>query len=274
MLLNARRPKREGDMNAKNFSKVGLGTVTALALCGALVLSVSCAGGGGTTDNGKGGSGGSGGEGGNGEGGGGEGGGGEGGEGGGNATCSAADNEVCFASGKAEGVLQGYGYIALGKLDTATSPVCDNTGNNGGDSEPITKEQPCPDENATTKWSKEDALCISGTIPKVDTTSTTAYQDNWGIQIGMNVSAPPGETLGKTYKSVTFHFNSDGVTPTNGTSASFTAFNTECWPGGKGEDLAEEDVANIDKIGIQVSSDDKKEYTLDNFCLTKVEFAE
>jgi len=145
---------------------------------------------------------------------------------------------------------------------------------------------------------KDGKLCISGTIPKVDTSSSSAWQDNWGIQIGMNVSNPPGETLGKKYKSITYTWDDGKIDPenkairaiahrkgddletsycatvTNGTSASFIAFNTACWEPAKGTAMTEDDVANIDKIGLQISSDEKKEYKIADFCLRKVTFEE
>ena len=263
-------------MNAKKHTSLSIRLAsTALALCGALALSAGCAGGDG---DGSGGSGG--------------GGGGEGGSGGGGGGCTPGDGEICFSIGKAQGVAQGYGYIALGTLDTATSPVCDDTENGRGASEPITKEQPCPEQGGKTVWSSESALCISGSIPIV---TGGDYDSNWGIQIGMNVSDPPGDTIGQSYSKITFEYNADAVTPTNsgirgmlhrkgddvetsfcatvtsGTSATLTAFNTKCWDG-SGDSLSEDDVANIDKIGIQISSDDKKAYEISDFCLTKIKF--
>ena len=59
-----------------------------------------------------------------------------------------------------------------------------------------------------------------------------------------------------------------------------SAFNTECWAGsncnsatdGKCFELKAEDIPNIDKIGVQLSGDEKLSYKVDNYCLEKIEF--
>src|SRR5450759_5372785 len=106
-------------MNAQNLSKVRIGlTATAMALCGALAISAlaisaSCAGGsGGTGGTAGGGSGG------------GSGGSGAGGSGGAGTCVDPASDAVNFCNGKAQGVMTGYAYIALGSADTATDPKC------------------------------------------------------------------------------------------------------------------------------------------------------
>ena len=197
--------KREGDMNAQKFSEVRVGlTLTAVALCGALVVSVSCAGSGG----------GSGGAGGNGGGGsGGSGGGGGGGGSGGSGSCPAdpGTSAANFCNGKAQGALQGYAYIALGPEDSSSDPVC------AEDPKDLTKTRPiggppvgqcdaagvtCP-TTGTTVWNAVDQLCISGKIPKVK--DSTDYQADWGLEIAMNTSDPPADTNGngKTLGQVT-----------------------------------------------------------------------
>ena len=118
-------------MNAKNVSRIGIGlslTLTALLLCGAPVLTTSCAGG--DSDGGSSGGG---------QGGGGQGGGSGGVGGGGSGTCAAAASDaVNFCSGKAQGVMSGYAYIALGLLDAATAPVCAEDPNDITNTRPIT----------------------------------------------------------------------------------------------------------------------------------------
>jgi hypothetical protein len=278
-------------MNAQIHTKVRIGlTLTALALCGALAFSVSCAGGGG----GEGGSAG-GGSGGGGSGGGGSGGGGS--TGGG--TCTPAADSVCFASGKGEGVLSGYGWIALGVLDTATSPVCDNTANGGGASEEITKAKPCPEEGGKAVWSKTDAICISGTIPALPASPVQKdYDDNWGLLVGFNSSAPPGTTLGSVgadYKTITFNVTGEPITGlrgkihrisdddntsycanisiTNGTSGpvSLTSFGTQCWGGTANVKLTAEDIPNINNVGVQVSSTSSA-ISVKDLCITGISF--
>ena len=51
----------------------------------------------------------------------------------------------------------------------------------------------------------------------------------------------------------------------------FTAFNTACWDG-SGVDLTLADVPKIDNMTIQIPSDDKQSYTINDFCLTGVYF--
>jgi hypothetical protein len=246
-----------------------------------LAISTSCAGDGG-------GSGGSGGQGG--------GGGGQGGSAGntGGGTCSPGADEICFANNKAAGLMTGYGWVALGAADTITSPVCDNTANGGGASEQITKATPCPEAGGKTVWSSTEGLCMTGSIPVV---TGGDYTGNWGLQIGWNASDPTGSTLSKTgYSKVTFTFDDSGISPKNtairgeihrkgdpddgnycatlqsGTAASLTAFNTKCWDG-SGTNLTVDDIPNIDKMGIQISSDATNAYTVNNFCITKIAFS-
>jgi hypothetical protein len=210
-------------------------------------------------------------------------------------SCTAGSDSVCFSAGKASGLMTGYGYIALGKADTATSPVCDNTANSGSASELITADKPCPEAGGKSVWSTpEVGLCISGSIPVV---TGGDYTGNWGLQIGCNVSDPAGGTIGSDYSKITFTFNDAGVNPKNtdvrgeihvkgeaadktycatvvsGAPTSLIAFNKECWDGSNTElSLKASDVANIDKIGIQLSSGDKKGYEVKDFCWTGISF--
>jgi hypothetical protein len=320
--------KREGDMNAKNLSKVGIGlTLTALALCGVLAVSVSCAGNGG-------------GSGGSGSGGSGTGGGG-GGSGGSSTTVNCPSDPgtsaANFCQGKAQGALQGYAYIALGLQDTASSPVCAEDPKDLSKTRPITAPalgtcdetgKTCPTTGQTI-WNAPDALCITGTIPKVQNSD---YDSDWGLQIATNTSNPPadtsgnGQTLGQIASDAssftTIALTTTGtVTPANQAirviihlvsmecwrkpycatmSASdkaivLTSFNTQCWNGSvcsasvascstcaAGDktclnaccsQLQASDLPNIDKIGVQISSDTSKDYTIDNYCLKAITFA-
>jgi hypothetical protein len=276
-------------MNARFATKVRVGlTMTVLALGGAMALSgnTGCAGSdsssGGTTSNGgsAGGAGGSsttpsnGGQ-------------------SGSGSCTAGEDSVCFAAGKASGVMKGYGYIALGASDTATSPVCDNTANGGTASESITSAKPCPEAGGKSVWSTPDVgLCISGSIPMV---TGGDYTGNWGLQIGCNVSDPAGTAIETAYSKITFNFSDAGVNPkntdvrgelhikgddsgktycatvTSGAASSLIAFNTACWDG-SGDNLTADKIPNIDKIGIQLSSSDKKSYEVKDFCWTGLSF--
>jgi hypothetical protein len=274
-------------MNAKMLSKIGIGfTLTALGLSGGLSFTGACGGG---SDNNGGGGGGAGG------GGGGTGGGGSSGcvtdipEG---SSCEPGENDVCFSKGQAKGLMTGWSYIALGSVDVATSPVCDNTANGGTCSEKITKEKPCPEQGGKTMWNNPDkGLCLSGSIPVV---TGGDYTGNWGVQIGWNASDPAGTPIGKTFSKINFtwtgtvdplnpamrgelHRQGDSAETTycatvrSGEDISLSAFNTKCWDK-TGVDLTTDDVAKIDKMGLQVSADDKKAYTITDLCVTKVTF--
>jgi hypothetical protein len=274
-------------MNARKFLNVRVSlTVTALALCGALAFSAmttSCAGGGG---------GGAGGSGAGGAAGSGAGGSGVAGSTGGGTSCTPGADSVCFATGKASGVLTGYGWIALGSLDTATSPTC-ATAVGATTTVAIDNADPC---NTSTTWNSDSALCITGSIPMVVAANYTA---NWGLQIGVNSIDPPATSAGagtvaKAYKTITFT-TSGTVSPTgaavraeihrvqdpaattycanmvSGTPINLTSFNTACWDG-SGTMLTSADVTTIDKIGVQISSDTAAAYTVTNFCLSGISF--
>jgi hypothetical protein len=213
------------------------------------------------------------------------------GSGGSAGTGGGGDDIVTFSSGKAQGVMTGKGWIDLGAAAIATSPVCNNAANGGGTSEPITEAGPCPEAGGKTVWSTSDALCISGSIPAV---TGGDYLGNWGIQINANVSDTPGLTLGKSYSKITFATRGS-ISPTNtairaivhrkgdvvdaaycatiqsGLSVTLTAFNTKCWDG-SGTSLTAADIPDIDRIGIQISSDDKNAYAITDYCLTGISF--
>jgi hypothetical protein len=281
-------------MNAQKVSKVGIGlTLTALGLCGALAVSVSCAGGGG-----------GGGAAGNTAGSGGSGGGSGGSGGGGTATCpdDPGADAVNFCSGKAQGAMTGYAYIALGKASgNAADPKCAEDPSNTGTTRPIsadgTSPGPCP-TTGTTVWKETDSLCISGTIPPV---TGGDYTGNWGLQIGVNTDNPPatsssGKLLGQPFTTiavttkgtvspenkairVVIHLVSMSATANpycatmtaSGKVMNLTSFNTACWDG-TGTALAASDIPNIDKIGVQISSDTANTYNVTDYCVTEIKF--
>ena len=291
-------------MNARKFFNVRVSlTVTALALSGAMVFSAmttSCAGGGGGGSAGSG-SGGSG-------NGGTSGGGTSGGGSTGATTCSdPSADAVNFCNGKAQGLMTGYAYIALGKADTASDPKCAPDSAKPETTRAISAEGsdpgPCP-TTGTTVWKKADSLCISGSIPAV---VGGDYTGNWGLQIGVNTIDPPATaagagTLGKTFSTITA--TTEGtVSPTNtairlvihlvgtpatdnpycatmkesGKAMNLTSFNTECWSGSTCttttcKQLGASDIPNIDKIGIQISSDTSNLYTVTDYCLKGFQF--
>jgi hypothetical protein len=266
-------------MSAMKLSKAPVGLTMALALGGALALCVGCASS--EQSNSTGGSGGN--EGGN------SGGGGSGGSGGSSSfSCTESDTNVCFFEGAAKGAMTGWGWVALGALDKLTDPTCDT------DKHEITADKAC---TTTTNWNPDtkNGLCISGTIPALPAAPYQSdYDNNWGIQIGVNTSEPPGTTLGKDYTAITLTFTGEpakynraelhvkgdaaGVTycadTTSGKEIKLTSFNKKCWDGSaaKPEDgLTAEMVKNIDKVGIQVSST-QSEIAVKNLCLMGIQF--
>jgi hypothetical protein len=179
-----------------------------------------------------------------------------------------------FYEGRAEGVLSGSGWVALGRNDSVTSPTC------GG--QPVTSDLMCP----AFTWATTLGLCVSGTIPALPWSPTqTDYDANWGIMVGTDVSEFPGCTLRGSYKTVRFeatgspqsnlraviHLFGDAdktvycASLTSNTKLPFTAFNTSCWDDG-GTQLTLDDVPDIDKVGIQIPSG-QDEIQVSSFCL-------
>jgi len=257
-------------MRPSAFIKVPAGFI-ALFLGSAMAFSVACSSG----TNGNPGSGGSG-SGGSGSGSGGSSGG---------SSCTSSDTKTCFKDGKADGPLKGYGWIALGAEDMLTDPTCDT------DKHVIDSAHAC---TTTTNWSTSDSLCMSGKIPALPAMPAQAdYNNNWGIQIGVNTSEPPGITLGKSYASITItisgkptmglraelHVKGEPAGQTycaeltSGEAIDFSKFNQECWNGDTADTskaLAMGDIQNIDKVGIQVSST-SEDITVDKLCLQSIE---
>ncbi|HJX66047.1 MAG TPA: hypothetical protein VJ860_19080 [Polyangia bacterium] len=229
-------------------------------------------------------------------------------------TTPGNSDEVTFKDGKAQGPMTGYAYIALGIQNAASSPVCAEDPNDVTKTRLITAPDAntCDKPGATcpitgrTVWNSSSALCITGTIPKVQGTD---YTSDWGLQIAMNSSSPPadssgnGRTLGTTYSTITYDITPEAITPTNnavravihlvsqlcyadpycatipasGAVLNLTDFNTECWNGPACttvacKQLTAADVPNIDKVGVQISSDTGNVYTVNNFCLNNIKF--
>jgi hypothetical protein len=59
---------------------------------------------------------------------------------------------------------------------------------------------------------------------------------------------------------------------TSGAPIPLTNFNTACWDN-SGTALKATDVPNIDKVGVQISSDLTNVYVVSNFCLKSIAFA-
>jgi len=182
--------------------------------------------------------------------------------------------------------MSGYGWLALGMLDKLTDPTC------GTDKAVIDSAHAC---TTTTNWSTSDSLCMTGSIPALPATPFQSdYDNNWGIQIGVNTSEPAGVTLGKSYASITITFTGTPATGlraelhvkgepagqtycadlTSGTAIQLSTFNQECWNGASAaasKALSSDNIQNIDKVGIQVSST-MTDIKVENLCLQSIEF--
>jgi hypothetical protein len=190
---------------------------------------------------------------------------------------------VSFQYGAAYGPITGFGWIALGALDWVTDPTCGYYG------AAITKTAPCLD---TTNWNSPTALCVSATIPALPALPTQDdYNNNWGIQIGVNANEIPGFPIGRAYSTIAMslsgsptaglrielHRAGDSEATTycaNNTGAPIplTAFNTACWDN-TGTAFTATDAPLIDKVGVQVSST-LAAITVANLCLNSITFGD
>jgi hypothetical protein len=192
---------------------------------------------------------------------------------------------VTFQNGAAIGQMTGWGWIAQGALDSVTDPTC-------GDSKAlITQSAPCM---TATNWNASNALCVTGTIPVVPANATQVdWNNNWGIQIGVDVGNPVGP-IGKAYSTIAvsvsnaptsgfrieLHRTGDPATTTycfdglsSGTRVPLTSFNTACWDN-SGIAFLAADAAKVDKVGVQVSSTMQAAITLTNMCLNSITFGD
>ncbi|MBN2573822.1 MAG: hypothetical protein JXP73_04590 [Deltaproteobacteria bacterium] len=190
---------------------------------------------------------------------------------------------MTIANGQAQGAMTGFGWIALGELDTVTDPTCNSPAG------PILSGLPCDE----TIWSTPAAYCVSGSIPALPVSPTPQdYDDNWGIQIGVNATPVEGGVLGQSFSGlsvtmtgspasglrVLLHRRGDAETTsycsaiTPGTSVSFSRFSTDCWDAANpGTYIASADVPYVDKIGIQVPSASSA-IAVNNLCLVGITF--
>lgn len=207
-------------------------------------------------------------------------------------TCDPRDDGACIAEGKAVGKMTGFGFVALGALDSVSSPTCDNSKNGGSANDAITKASPCA---GTVQWTAKDSLCITGSIPPLPASAKQEdYDNNWGIQVGFTSSDPVGKPLGdvaSSYKTITFTVKGspqsglraeihrlndpDDVTycanMISGKSIELSSFSTQCYGGSNDVKLKPEDLPRIDKLGVQVSSTTTA-IKVENLCLTDVSF--
>ena len=188
-----------------------------------------------------------------------------------------------LVAGRAQGAMSGYGWVAMGALDSVTSPTCDGR--------PITSASQC---TGAINWATGSNLCITGFVPALPTNPSAAdYSDNWGILFAVETTEPPGGGLGVSYRTATFILAGSPSTGlratvhrkgdpegtnycafiTAGISVPFTLFNTACWDG-TGAWLSLSDVPNLDWIGIQVSSVVATPIKVANLCLNAIIFGQ
>ena len=192
-------------------------------------------------------------------------------------TTTPTGTTVTFASGKAEGAMTGSGWVALGAEDSITDPTCDGA--------VITSTSNC----TNTDWNSTTALCITGSIPAQPAVNPD-WTDNWGVMVGVSSTAPAGSGLGQSFTSITItvtgsptaglsaviHRKSDPegtnyyAALTSGTAIILTDFKTEP-ENNTPVALTNEDVPNIDLIGVQVTSTTTP-ITVTNLCITGIAF--
>jgi len=195
------------------------------------------------------------------------------------------NGDVTFYSGRAQGrLMTGYGWVALAPLTSMNSPTCEGA--------TITNAKPCMTE---TRWSMPDSLCMSGSIPSLPAAPVQSdYDNNWGMEIGVNAQDPP-DAIGSamsSFTTVTFTFSGipqtgvrafihrkgdpesttycfDSVAP--GRTVSLIKFNTKCWGDATTVYLTYADLPNIDQIGLMVPST-MSAITVNSFCLARISF--
>jgi hypothetical protein len=203
---------------------------------------------------------------------------------GGTTTPPNSGTEVTIANGQAQGAMTGFGWVALGSLDTITDPTCSSPAG------PIVNGVSCD----ATVWSMPNAYCVSGYIPEVPSPGTTAdFDANWGILLGIGSTPVSGGVLGQSFSSLTVsltgspssglrvqvHRRGDPDTSsycanmTPGVATSFSVFNTTCWDTKGGSYLAAADVPYLDQIAVQVSSSTLSSITVKGLCITGIAFA-
>src|SRR5208283_5105086 len=141
-----------------------------------------------------------------------------------------------------------------------------------------------------TTWNSTTALCITGSTVTLSAVNPD-YTDNWGVAIGVNSTAPAGSGLGQSFTSITItvtgspttglsaviHRKSDPegtnyyAALTSGTAIILTDFKTEP-ENNTPVALTNEDVPNVDEIGVQVTSTTTP-ITVTNLCITGITFA-
>jgi hypothetical protein len=192
---------------------------------------------------------------------------------------------VTFDKGKAAGAMTGYGWVALGSLDTITDPTC------GASKTPITSAAPCASDP---NWSGT-GLCITGSCPALDAT-TPDYTNNYGVVVGVNAGDAGGTgdssmVLGQTFTSITInatgvpssevraqiHIKGDADSKsyclkfTPGTAMDIAKFATDCYNTAPSGLFPAASAPNIDKVSLEAVSASTA-VTVTSMCMTGITF--
>lgn len=203
---------------------------------------------------------------------------------GGTSTPPNSGSVVTIANYQAQGAMTGFGWIALGALDTVSDPTCKSPAG------PIVNGVRCD----FTQWSTPTAYCMSGYVPIVPPNPTkTDYDNNWGIELGINATPDGTGVLGQSFSSIAVTIASSSSISglrvsthrlgdpddtnycaplTSGVQTPFSSFNSACWDG-SGAFLSTSDVAKLDKIMVSVPSSTLSAIRIDNLCITGITFA-
>jgi hypothetical protein len=203
---------------------------------------------------------------------------------GGTTTPPNAGTVMTIANGQAHGAMTGSGWIAFGPLDLVTDPTCKSPAG------ALVSGVSCDE----TIWSSPSAYCVAGFIPAVPPDPTTSdWNNNWGIQIGINATPVAGGVLGQSFSAMAVSITGSPLTGLRAlvhrkgdpettsfcatifadASYAFSQFSTTCWDAASpGTALAAADVSNIDKIGVQVSSTVGSSITVPGLCFEGITF--
>jgi hypothetical protein len=193
---------------------------------------------------------------------------------------------VAIVNYRTQGAMNGFAWMNPAPKATVTDPTCASPAG------AITNTTKCE----FTNWSTPNAYCFSGSMPALpDPPTKTDFDENWGIQVGINATDPPVDGLGQSFTSmavtvtggalssstetrISLHRKGDPDTTAycapliSGSQTLFTSFNTACWSPNEGLYLKAADVQNIDHIVVQVLSRTAVITMIDNLCVTNITF--
>jgi hypothetical protein len=207
----------------------------------------------------------------------------------GGTTTSATKNSgstVTFEKGKAAGAMTGYGWVALGKLDTITDPTC------GASKTPITSTTPCA---ADPNWSGT-GLCITGSCPALPASPTDQdYADNYGVVVGVNAgddggTGDPSMVIGQTFSTVSIttsglpssevraqiHIKGDSDSKSycmkySSGAMDLTKFAIDCYNTSPAQLFPAASIPNIDKVSLEAVSASTA-VSVTSMCMTGITF--